>query len=51
MSVINRQFDMVIGKDSALKMGYFTPFTNGLLNCIDKNEAILSHEEIPKRIY
>jgi hypothetical protein len=34
---------MVIGKDIALKMGYFIPLANGILNQIDKNEAILSH--------
>jgi hypothetical protein len=42
--VIDGDYDMVIGKDSTLKMGYFIPFINGILNRTDKNEAILNHE-------
>jgi hypothetical protein len=30
--VLDGEYDMVIGKDSTLKMGYFIPFTNGLLS-------------------
>jgi hypothetical protein len=46
--VLDGEYDMVIGKDSTLKMGYFIPFTNGLLSRSDKNEAILNHEKFLK---
>jgi hypothetical protein len=41
-------YDMVIGKESTLKMGYFIPFINGILNRTDKNEAIFNHERFLK---
>lgn len=46
--VLDGQYDMVIGKDSALKLGYFIPFANGILNRNDKNDAILSHDKYLK---
>jgi hypothetical protein len=47
-SVLEGQYDIVIGKDSILKMGYFIPFANGVLNQHDKNDAIISHEAFLK---
>jgi hypothetical protein len=46
--VIDGDYDMVIGKESTLKMGYFIPFINGILNRADKNEAIFNHEKFLK---
>jgi hypothetical protein len=46
--VIDGDYDMVIGKESTLKMGYFIPFNNGILNRKDKNEAIINHERFLK---
>jgi hypothetical protein len=47
-SVLDGHYDVVIGKGSTLKMGYFIPFVHGILNRQDKNEAIISHEQFTK---
>jgi hypothetical protein len=47
-SVMDGHYDMVIGKGSTLKMGYFIPFASGILNCNDKNKAITSHTKFLK---
>jgi hypothetical protein len=46
--VMDGDYDMVIRKESTLKMGYFIPFINGILNRTDKNEAIFNHERFLK---
>jgi hypothetical protein len=49
-AVLDGEYDMVIGKDSTLKLGYFIPFVNGILNHTDKNDVIISHEQYMKEL-
>lgn len=46
--VLKGHYDILIGKDSPLKDGYFIPFASGLLSQEDKNEAIIRHSNFMK---
>ncbi len=46
--VIKGHYDILIGKNSPLKDGYFIPFANGILSQEDKNDAITRHANFIK---
>ncbi len=46
--VIDGEHDLAIGKDSALKSGFFIPFAGGILSRKEKNEGIMSHDRFLK---
>jgi hypothetical protein len=44
----NGEYDILIGDESLLKDGYFIPFSNNLLNCESRNQAVFSHKAFLK---
>jgi hypothetical protein len=41
--ILEGEYDVVIGDDSALKDSYFIPFSHNLLNRKSRNKTVLDH--------